>query len=118
MSKDKGAFIVGAGIVLSAALARALSESGYKIALAARNIEKLKSLAEEVHAKCFAIDASNASQLEKLFSDLNAAGSHTPPSFNNKNLLSRLVKVKYDKKSYPHCLFMTVTLCQDPVSYV
>ena len=72
MNKDRGALIVGAGSGLSAALARTLSEAGYKIALAARNSDKLKPLAEEVDAKCFSVDASSASQMQTVFTDLAA----------------------------------------------
>ena len=70
MSEQKGALIVGAGAGLSAELARCLAGAGYKIALAARNTDKLKSLAEEVKAECFAIDAANPVQMASVFSDL------------------------------------------------
>ena len=43
----KNALIVGAGSGISAAFARALAKDGYKIALVARDTEKLSALAEE-----------------------------------------------------------------------
>lgn len=72
MSEQKGALIVGAGSGLSAELARALAGDGYKVALAARNTEKLASLADEVGATCFSVDASNPVQMSSVFSDLNS----------------------------------------------
>jgi NAD(P)-dependent dehydrogenase (short-subunit alcohol dehydrogenase family) len=67
----KTALIVGAGSGLSASLARLLSKSGLRIALAARNPEKLADLAGETGAKVFACDASKADQMAKLFADVD-----------------------------------------------
>ena len=44
------ALIVGAGSGISAALARHLAKDGYRVALAARNTDKLASLAKETGA--------------------------------------------------------------------
>jgi NAD(P)-dependent dehydrogenase (short-subunit alcohol dehydrogenase family) len=68
----KTALIVGAGSGLSASLARLLSKSGLKVALAARNPEKLTDLASETGAKVFACDASKDDQMAKLFADVEA----------------------------------------------
>ena len=56
----KTALIVGAGPGLSASLARLLSAAGLQVALAARIVDDLKSLAEETGAKLFACDAAPA----------------------------------------------------------
>lgn len=69
----KIALIVGAGSGLSASLARLLSKSGLKVALAARNPEKLADLAGEIGARVFACDASKEDQMAKLFADVEAA---------------------------------------------
>jgi NAD(P)-dependent dehydrogenase (short-subunit alcohol dehydrogenase family) len=66
------ALIVGAGSGLSASLARLLSKSGLKIALAARTPDDLADLAGETGAKVFACDASNEAQVTKLFADVDA----------------------------------------------
>jgi NAD(P)-dependent dehydrogenase (short-subunit alcohol dehydrogenase family) len=68
----KTALIVGAGSGLSASLARLLSKSGLKVALAARNPEKLADLAGETGAKVFACDASKQEHVVKLFADVDA----------------------------------------------
>jgi len=67
------ALIVGAGLGLSAALARALSADGYRVALAARNTEKLQSLADEIQAVTIAADASEPAQVEALFTQLHSS---------------------------------------------
>ena len=65
----KTALIVGAGSGISASLARRLSSLGLGVGLAARNIDKLKSLADETGAKTFAMDATDPSAVAKLFLD-------------------------------------------------
>ena len=65
----KTALIVGAGPGISASLARHLSALGVGVGLAARDVEKLKGLADESGAKIFAVDASDPSAVAKLFID-------------------------------------------------
>jgi short-subunit dehydrogenase len=67
------ALIVGAGSGLSASLARTLAKSGMKVVLAARSADKLAELASETRAERYACDASRRSDIDKLFSDLDAA---------------------------------------------
>jgi NAD(P)-dependent dehydrogenase (short-subunit alcohol dehydrogenase family) len=71
--KFNTALIVGAGSGLSAALARALSKDGIKVALAARSTGDLDSLVKETGARAFACDASERAQVDKVFSDVDAA---------------------------------------------
>jgi NAD(P)-dependent dehydrogenase (short-subunit alcohol dehydrogenase family) len=66
------ALIVGAGPGLSASLARMLSAEGVKVGLAARNIDKLASLASQTKAETFAVDASDARDVARLFGDVDA----------------------------------------------
>lgn len=66
MSKP-AALIVGAGPGISLAFAEALVGAGYQIGLAARNIEKLRPLAESVGAVPFTADASSADSIVQLF---------------------------------------------------
>ena len=65
----KTALIVGVGPGISASLARRLSVLGVTVGLAARDVEKLKGLADETGAKTFAVDASDPSAVAKLFLD-------------------------------------------------
>src|SRR5471030_2990627 len=68
----KSALIVGAGSGLSASLARAFAKAGMDVALAARSTDKLSKLTQETGAKTYACDASQRSDVEKLFADLDA----------------------------------------------
>jgi NAD(P)-dependent dehydrogenase (short-subunit alcohol dehydrogenase family) len=72
-AKFKAALIVGAGPGLSASLARALAKDGIKVALAARSTGDLESLVKETGAKAFACDASERGQVDKLFTEVDAA---------------------------------------------
>lgn len=64
----KSALIVGAGDGLSAAVARAFKrDGGMRIALAARNPEKLAALANELEACAIACDAAEPAQVKAMF---------------------------------------------------
>jgi NAD(P)-dependent dehydrogenase (short-subunit alcohol dehydrogenase family) len=67
------ALIVGTGPGLSASLARKLAASGTRVALAARNIDKLAGLCAETGAAAFACDATDAEAVARLFTDVDAA---------------------------------------------
>jgi NAD(P)-dependent dehydrogenase (short-subunit alcohol dehydrogenase family) len=73
MAPDKlsTALIVGAGSGLSAALARALSREGAKVALAARSTADLAGLMAETGAKAYACDASRHDDVTALFAALD-----------------------------------------------
>jgi len=51
--------IVGVGPGLSASFARLLAKAGYRVALAARQIDKLQALAGETGASLHSCDASD-----------------------------------------------------------
>lgn len=77
------ALIVGSGSGLSASLARLLAREGFKIALAARNAEKLAPLCSSTGATAFACDASDPGQVSRLFQDVeNAIGVPDVVVFN------------------------------------
>ena len=63
----KTALIVGAGEGLSASLARLFAREGIRVALAARQIEKLGALCAETGARAFACNATNPDEVERLF---------------------------------------------------
>ena len=67
------ALIVGAGAGLSASLTRALTQDGIAVALAARTTDDLDALIRETGARAFACDATRLAEVEKLFTDLEAA---------------------------------------------
>lgn len=49
----ENALIIGAGLGLSASLARLLTKNNFNVAIAARNIEKLENLKIETTQECF-----------------------------------------------------------------
>jgi NAD(P)-dependent dehydrogenase (short-subunit alcohol dehydrogenase family) len=65
------ALIVGVGSGVSASLARALSKTGIKVALAARRAANLGDLAKATGAMALACDATDRSQVAKLFAQLD-----------------------------------------------
>src|SRR5262245_49489458 len=67
----KSALIVGTGSGISAAFARLLHSNGYRVALAARNIDKLARLAGEIGAHTIATDATQPQSVAKLFGEVD-----------------------------------------------
>ncbi|HEX7820446.1 MAG TPA: SDR family NAD(P)-dependent oxidoreductase [Sphingobium sp.] len=67
------ALIVGTGPGISASVARALAADGVKVALAARDAEKLAPLAAEIGGHAFAVDATDPAAVSQLFTDVEAA---------------------------------------------
>ena len=67
--KTESCIIVGAGTGLSASLARLFRAEKMAVVLAARNIEKLNRLSEEIDCKLIKCDASDPNQVENLFSE-------------------------------------------------
>src|SRR3546814_13907988 len=67
MAEDEVALIVGAGQGLSASLARLFAGEGMRVALAARNREKLAGLVQETGARAYACDAGRPADVEALF---------------------------------------------------
>jgi NAD(P)-dependent dehydrogenase (short-subunit alcohol dehydrogenase family) len=61
------ALIVGAGSGNSAAFARALAADGYRVVLAARNIDKLEALCAEIDAQAIRCDATSVESVDGLF---------------------------------------------------
>ena len=100
--KFNNALIVGAGSGLSAALARALSSEGIKIALAARSTGDLDGLAKEIGAQTFTCDASKRADVEKLYADLDA-GFGAPeiviynPSYRARGPIAELDPAEVEK---------------------
>jgi len=64
------ALVVGVGDGVSASLARMLHREGYRLVLAARDIEKIEALAAETEAKRIACDASAPGDVDSLFAAL------------------------------------------------
>jgi NAD(P)-dependent dehydrogenase (short-subunit alcohol dehydrogenase family) len=65
------ALIIGAGVGISASLARTFSQAGLKVGLVARDPAKLDRLASETKATVFAADASQPGAVAQLFTDVD-----------------------------------------------
>lgn len=72
MSENEIAVIVGAGSGLSASLARLFHKEGMKVALAARNTDKLAGLTAEVDGKSYTCDTADAGSVAQLFTAVDA----------------------------------------------
>jgi NAD(P)-dependent dehydrogenase (short-subunit alcohol dehydrogenase family) len=71
LDMTKTALIVGVGSGISAAFARALKADGYRVALAARQVEKLAPLAGETSAVTIAADAAEIDGVANLFAEVD-----------------------------------------------
>jgi NAD(P)-dependent dehydrogenase (short-subunit alcohol dehydrogenase family) len=67
----KAALIVGAGEGISASFARALAREGFKVALAARNPDKLAALRDETGGLALRCDVTEAHEVEQLFAEVD-----------------------------------------------
>ncbi len=76
------AVIAGAGSGLSASLARLLGREGFRVILAARNVDKLAALVKETGALAVETDVSDAASVERLFEAADKAGPLEIAVFN------------------------------------
>jgi NAD(P)-dependent dehydrogenase (short-subunit alcohol dehydrogenase family) len=67
----KAALIVGAGEGISASFARALARDGFKVALAARNPDKLAALRDETGGLALRCDVTKVDEVERLFAQVD-----------------------------------------------
>ncbi len=67
----KHALIVGAGSGISGAFARALAADGYKVGLAARDTDKLETLAKRIKADTFLCDVTRPESVDELFAEVD-----------------------------------------------
>ena len=69
----KSVLIVGAGLGLSSSLAKCCAHQSMKVALAARNLDKLEAIARETNAELYQCDASSVDDVAELFARLDAS---------------------------------------------
>ena len=69
----KSVLIVGAGLGLSSSLAKCCADQGMKVALAARNLDKLEAIARKTNAELYQCDASSVDDVAELFARLDAS---------------------------------------------
>ncbi len=73
MSDTETALIVGAGPGLGAALARRFTAAGMTVAVARRQADELRALAQEIDGHAFACDVTDADAVAALFEAVAAA---------------------------------------------
>jgi NAD(P)-dependent dehydrogenase (short-subunit alcohol dehydrogenase family) len=101
------ALIVGAGSGLSASLARLFAKSGLKVALAARSVDDLAALAQEVGGKAYTCDATKRSDVTKLFADIEAAGGAPDVVVYNASYRTRGPFIELDPVEVERALMVT-----------
>ncbi len=101
------ALIIGSDPGLSAALARLLAEQGLRIGLAARNPQKLASLAAETGARTFACDAADPDQVEHLFAEADKAIGEPDVVIYNASGRLRGPLAGLDPKEVAHAMAVT-----------
>ena len=104
---NKSALIVGAGSGLSAALARALSQKGYRCILAARNVDKLAALAQATGAQCMRCDVAADGEVAALFARMDAEGFLPGVVIYNPSARSRGPLVELEPAEVAHAIQVT-----------
>lgn len=101
------ALIVGAGMGLSASLARRFHAEGMQVALAARNVEKLGRLVSETGAWTRACDAGDPDSVDRLFSTMRREFGMADLVVYNPSARARGPLVDLDRDSVRDALMVT-----------
>ncbi len=107
MPMTKNALIVGAGSGISAAFARALGNEGYTLALAARDTDKLSSLADELGAATYRCDVLDADSIDNLFAATGEAFETLDVVLYNPSYRERGGLVELDRERVKKALLVT-----------
>jgi NAD(P)-dependent dehydrogenase (short-subunit alcohol dehydrogenase family) len=107
MNGTERALIVGAGIGLSAALARRCAQEGMQVVLAARDAAKLAEFAREIGASTVACDASRREDVDRLFAAVDAGGDRIDLVVYNASGRARGPIVELDPAEVEKALMVT-----------
>ena len=82
---DNGAvaLVTGASSGIGEALARRLAERGFRVALVARNEDKLRALAGEIGGETFVCDLADPAARDRLVADVESRGMQVEVLVNN-----------------------------------
>jgi len=101
------ALIIGAGDGLSASIARRFAQEGMRIALAARNAEKLSVLCKEIDGRAFGCDAARPDQVAQLFENVERDMSAPDVVVYNPSARARGSLIDLDPADVEHSLAVT-----------
>ncbi len=101
------ALIVGVGDGLSASLAHALFARGHAVVLAARDTQKLASLAVETRATCVACDAVKPDHVARLFDTVDRLGGDLAVAIYNPSARVRGPIVDLDPADVKNAIDVT-----------
>ena len=103
----KTALIVGAGLGLSASLARLLAREGLDVSLAARSVDDLASLCAEIGAAAYCCDATEPQQVAALFDGVDQRGSTPDVVVYNASARVRRPLIELDAAEVQRALAVT-----------
>jgi short-subunit dehydrogenase len=91
-SDNATCLITGASAGIGSEFARQMAERGYNVTLAARRIDRLEAMAEEladefdIRARAVACDVTDAAQRQSMLDDIAANGQHVAILINNAGI--------------------------------
>ncbi|MGI9483987.1 MAG: SDR family NAD(P)-dependent oxidoreductase [Hyphomicrobiales bacterium] len=103
----KNALIVGAGVGLSASLARLFAKQSWAVSLAARTPGGLEELCDETGAKAYACDASSESDVAGLFNQLDDDGRTPDLVVYNPSARQRAPFLELDAELVKNAILVT-----------
>ena len=101
------AIIIGAGAGLSASLARKLADRGHKLVLAARNAEKLETLANETAATVVQCNAAEPGDMKAVFEVADAKDATLDIAIYNPSARVRGSITELDPKAVRNAIEVT-----------
>lgn len=104
---SKAALIVGTGSGISASVARALHREGYRLALAARQTDKLAALAAQTAATPLAADATKPNEVKRLFAEVERGFGRLDVVLYNASFRTRGPFVELDPADVERALMVS-----------
>jgi NAD(P)-dependent dehydrogenase (short-subunit alcohol dehydrogenase family) len=103
----KNVWIIGAGRGLSASVARLFAAQGMKVGLAARNVEKLAVLSDQIGAKTYKCDATDPEAVSELFNAYDTDFGPLDVLVYNPNVMLRGTIAEVDPEGTKNTLLVS-----------